>query len=517
MARSKSKVCVLNQGFNRILAILLMAGLIFALQCSLALAADGSGPGKLPAKFFHKVYSEINTYHVNPPVPKQLFYWTVSIVQKTDPLIQTRESERLLVYYNHRPLLAYRLPDENDVSGWANISQDFVERAYGLSSKLQQQDLQELGQKIAATIVQNLDKYSRISFSTQNQNPVSLAERNDISPASIGVTVRSENGVARVIKIHESSPAAEQLKLNDTLLAADGVDVSGWKASEIIKLLRGQPDSPVQLLILRNGQQLRLSITRQILEAQNVQYQQQDGILMIRITRFTGGTANKVANILHSKQNEFSNNSLLGVVLDLRGNRGGVLNEATAIADLFLDSGNLVSMRGRHPDSNFDFKVQAGQNKVHAPLAILIDGFTASSAEVLAVSLQHNNRAIVIGSNSYGKGAVQRASYVKGLGQVAITWSEILVPGKHPYALSNVGVKPNICLANQLEPDPDKQPPEPGKEFIWLRRAPQITWNSRTCPKEPRLDRKEDISIAAQVVANPDLYNKILKNNENPA
>lgn len=500
--------CLLqNQGFSKILTGWLLAGILL---CAPAMAQDESA--SLPDHYFTKLYSEIITYHLNPPVAKQLFYWTVTLTQGMDRNIQTREGDRLVVYYQNRPFLAYRVPADNDAAMWASISQNFIERLYTVSVPLRQYTIEELGQKITASLLQSLDRYSHISFTTNpNEMPTSLAERGGI--AGIGVTVKTEDGRAQIIGVVAGGPAFGRLHVGDILTGIDDKKLQGERASDIVQMLRGENGSAVRLSIERQGEPQMVELRRAILGGKNVRFAEQNGVISITIQRFAKGTAQQVAAILQDRKN------IKGVVLDLRGDRGGVLDEATAVADLFLQSGEMVRMRGRHPGSNFDFKASNGGLKISAPLAVLIDGYTASSAEVLAVSLQHNNRAVVIGSNSYGKGTVQRASYIPGIGQAAISWAELYVPGAKPQALSENGVRPDICLAafDKILPHPDKKAPEPGKELVWLRRAPQITWNSKTCPREPRQDRAADAIFATQVLNDPTLYDKILKNNNNPA
>jgi len=356
-----------------------------------------------------------------------------------------------------------------------------------------------------------LDKYSHVTLSSLQYASYNLAEKDSESKASIGVTVTTNGVTAEIVKIVPGSPAQKYLQTGDHIIAVGGISTRGMSAKSIVQKFVGAPNSIVPITVERDGQTINYQIARMDLTPQPFDYEIQNGILSLRIQKFTTGMAQKITTVLWD-----TSSNIKGVLLDLRGNRGGVLEEATAIADLFLAGGQMISMRGRHPNSNFDYRVQNKSRTYDGPVVILIDGYTASASEVLAAALQHNNRAVVVGTNSYGKGAVQRAVYIEGLGQIAITWSKLYLDAKGSESLDGVGVNPTVCTAalDQWNQDPDHSKPEPARVLTWFRRAPQITWDSRNCPKQARRDRSEDKQLAISLVQDSGLYNKLLNKND---
>ncbi len=503
--RGSSNLSPILQGINKLLLCLGLAALIILLRLPLAHAQAE----KLPNPVFAQVFQEIITYHVNPPSAKQLFYYTVSLIQKQDPYIQTREQNNLVVYYNHKPVFAFRTTADDDARGWGAIAQAFLEQIYPYSTALQRESLQTQSHTIINTLVQILDKYSHVTIYGPKSTAQNYADQSDDPAASIGVTISTDGRTASVKKVVPHSPAQLHLAVGDTIQSIDGKSIEGLKATQIVAMFRGAPDSKVYVKFTHLGHTQQAAIPRAVLSPDSFDSYVKNDILYLHIKKFTIGSAQKIAFALQGHK------SLQGIVLDLRGNRGGVLSEATAIADLFLSTGSLIGMRGRHPDSIATFNASANAEKFDRPIVVLIDGQTASSSEVLAAALQNNNRAVVIGNRSYGKGTVQRATYIPGLGQLAITWSELYKPGINEASLDKVGVVPNICLAgNDLTPMPLQTTPEPGKFVMWFRRAPQVTWDSKNCPKLPRQGKPEDLSYAAALIITPDLYYKALNNKQ---
>ncbi|TAH38327.1 MAG: PDZ domain-containing protein [Alphaproteobacteria bacterium] len=502
--RGTSNFSPVLQGINRLLLAMGLAIVIILLRLPLAHAQAE----KLPNPVFAQVFQEIVTYHVNPPSAKQLFYYTVSLIQKQDPYIQTREQNNLVVYYNHKPVFAFRTTGDDDARGWGAIAQAFLEQIYPYSPALQRQTLEDQSQTIINTLVQVLDKYSHVTIYGPKSKAQNVADQNDDPKASIGVTIATDGRTATVKNIVPHSPAQLHLAVGDTIQSIDGKSIAGLKAAQIVSLFRGAPDSKVYVNFTHLGEARQAGIPRALLSQASFNSYVKNDVLYLQIQKFTQGTAQKIASVMHAQPH------VTGIVLDLRGNRGGVLSEATAIADLFLATGNMISMRGRHPDSIASFNASTTTEKSDRPIVVLIDGQTASSSEVLAAALQDNHRAVVIGTRSYGKGMVQRATYIEGLGQLAITWAELYKPGNEA-SLDKIGVAPNICLAgNDLMPMPMQTTPEPGKFVMWFRRAPQVTWDSKTCPRLPRKDKSEDLVFAASLIATPDLYYKALNNKQ---
>jgi carboxyl-terminal processing protease len=462
---------------------------------------------KITKPIFEQLFVQIQEFHLNPPVSKQLFYYAVDIMQHIEPKLRTREAGHLLIYYDAKPILSYRVPDNNAARAWGQITQNMLIQLYANSRELQKLPIQERAGEIAATLMKALDQYSHVNLSALPDAKTGNLADLDEPQASIGISITTKRDGAFVSNILPNSPAKEQLQLGDRILAINGQPTERQRAKDLVQQLRGPAHSAVELRIDRDGRELAVVIARQALAAEKFSLRYDNQIALLRIEHFTPGLAEKIADNLWQNRAAFNR-----IVLDLRGSRGGVLEEATALADLFVASGQLVSMRGRHPDSSKQFSAQSGSDKLNQPMAVLIDGRTASAAEVLAAALQDHGRAVIIGTASYGKGAVQRASYIDGLGQVAITWAMLYKPASGGET-SLHGVMPQICSAKTGIDENGGALPEPERLMIWMRRAPQVTWDAGNCNKAARSGKALDLQLAVATLADPGLYSKLLKNN----
>ena len=175
---------------------------------------------------------------------------------------------------------------------------------------------------------------------------------------------------------------------------------------------------------------------------------------------------------------------LEGIVLDLRGNPGGLLDQAVDVADLFLDHGNIITTKGRHQDSYQRFDAHSGSIAAGLPMVVLVDGGSASAAEVVASALQDNGRAVVVGATSYGKGSVQTVTNLPNDGELFVTWAEIFTPTGS--SLNRRGVIPNIC-SNHL---PQMIAAYNLDKLLMAEPKPTpITWTSKAVDAEPMLEK----------------------------
>ena len=191
-------------------------------------------------------------------------------------------------------------------------------------------------------------------------------------------------------------------------------------------MLRGNVDSRVLLTVQRKSlaHPLVVAITRVLVVPDTVTYRREGDIAYFRIYSFNEDTAASLRREFENARNEIR--GMRGVILDLRGDPGGVLDQAVAVADLFMDSGRIVSTHGRNPDSHQYFEATPGDIANGLPMAILINGNSASASEIVAAALQDSGRAVLIGSNSYGKGTVQTVPRLPNNGEITLTWARYL-------------------------------------------------------------------------------------------
>lgn len=237
----------------------------------------------------------------------------------------------------------------------------------------------------------------------------------------IGAEVSMIDGVLTIMNPMEDSPALEAgLRPDDRVVAIDGQPTHGKSVDDCIAVLQGEPGTPVKLTIERAGQTLETTVVRGHIKTRDVKgfhrdpgedgtwkylLDPQNKIAYVRVARFTGEITAQVRDALNSAKAE-AGGTLNGILLDLRDNPGGRLDEAIALADLFLPDGTIVSTKGLHHEESIA-RANRGQAFESEPMVVLVNGLSASASEVVSGALSDNHRAIVVGTRSFGKGSVQ--------------------------------------------------------------------------------------------------------------
>ena len=257
--------------------------------------------------------------------------------------------------------------------------------------------------------------------------------------SGIGIWLRkSKSGVLEVSSVQNKSPAAKAgIKVLDSLIDINGVAMDGASLATAVAALRGAPNTNLQLGVERNQEQIRFEITREsILNGDVVAYQLATKVVYIQISSITSQVVTDVAIAL----NKYPHQS--GVVLDLRDNPGGLLNVAVDLTSLFLNKGTIVSY-SRKNDSTVVLE-STDQIVDVAPMTVLINRSTASSAEVIAGALQDRNRAVIIGEKSYGKGTVQEIMELVDGSKIEITVGKFRTPNGR--VIDQVGIAPDLLV-----------------------------------------------------------------------
>ncbi len=229
----------------------------------------------------------------------------------------------------------------------------------------------------------------------------------------LGIEVTMENGLVKVVAPIDDTPAARaNLQAGDLITHLDGDQVMGLTLSEAVERMRGRIGTDIKLTVLRredeggSGTPFDVTITRDRIQVQSVRSRIEDDIGYIRITSFTEQTQPGLNDALNDLSEE-GGEDLLGFVLDLRNNPGGLLEQAISVADTFLEQGEIVSTRSRHEESNARYNARPGDRADGKPIVVLINGGSASASEIVAGALQDHRRAIILGTPSFGKGSVQ--------------------------------------------------------------------------------------------------------------
>ena len=250
--------------------------------------------------------------------------------------------------------------------------------------------------------------------------------------AGIGSTIRLSKREQRAVisEPYEGTPSQQAgLKAGDIILSVDGKDVKGLPLAQVTQMLRGEAGTTFELRVRRPGEDKPLSfrITRRTIQLPSVPYygMQADGLGYLYLTGFTSGTALEVRRALQDLKAQ----GMRSLVLDLRGNPGGALDEAVNIVNLFVPKGRrVVYTRGKVPSVNREYYTVSEPLDTITPMVVLVDGWSASSAEIVSGSLQDMDRAVVMGTRTYGKGLVQSIRELPYRGNLKITVSRYYIP-----------------------------------------------------------------------------------------
>lgn len=301
-------------------------------------------------------------------------------------------------------------------------------------------------------VVEGLDEYSDF---LESDEYAALKLMTSGSYAGIGIEVEAVAGGMRVAKSMSDSPATRAgVHAGDMIVSIDGRHFGADQLDAAINSVRGEPGTSVRLSVLRNGQPLDFDIVRSEVELPSVATQLlAPDYGYVRISSFTESTADEFARELARLQGRASGNGLQGLIIDLRNNPGGVLDAAVAVADDFLEQGVIVSGRGRSEDASFIEQARPGDLLPGARIAVLVNGGSASAAEILAAALRDNNRAALYGSRTYGKGSVQSVMPLSGGQALKLTTANYYTPKGQ--SLNQRGITPDVVINGDEAPLPD--------------------------------------------------------------
>ncbi len=303
-------------------------------------------------------------------------------------------------------------------------------------------------------VLQSLDPYSAY-MSPDLFKSMQTESRGEFG--GLGIEIGMEAGVVKVIAPISDTPAEKAgIKAGDYIVRINKEQVQGKTLMEAVKLMRGPVGSSIELTVRRKGEKksLTFNIQRQIIEVKSVESK------ILGINKNIGYIKLKSFNENSDKQfiekiKNYEKKKLIGYIIDLRNNPGGLLNQAVAITDFFLEEGEIVSTKGRRISETRKFFARSGDGIQGKPIIVLINNGSASASEIFAGALKDHKRAIILGENSYGKGSVQSIIPLKNGGGIRLTISKYYLPsGK---SISEVGVSPDILVKeqNQFEFDTD--------------------------------------------------------------
>ncbi len=377
----------------------------------------------------------------------QMTLWGLNGLAALDPDLNTTLQEgQLRLYGSDRMLAAVNAPAPLDALGWGRAAAAIAAAAYAASPALQQAGTGGLISSFFDELFNHFDPYSRYE-------PPLQAAREQLMVtglAGAGLTLARQGDAVVVDTVAADGPAAESgVTQGARLLAMDGRTAYASQLAELEDGLNGIAGSTVTLRLLPAdaAEPQDVTLTRAFIPPQTVfpitTLPTAPAMIGLQIASFNKGTGDNFSAALAAAL--AAQPAAAGLVLDLRGNRGGVLRQAVLVADALLPGGNIVRAAGRDSAADQTFDAEGSDITNGAKLVVLVDGQTASAAEILAAALADNRRAVVIGSETLGKGLVQTVTALPDGGELYVTWSRVLAPLGWP--LQYLGVMPQICTS----------------------------------------------------------------------
>jgi carboxyl-terminal processing protease len=264
----------------------------------------------------------------------------------------------------------------------------------------------------------------------------------------LGIEVTQEDGFIKVVSPIDGTPADKAgIQSGDFITQVDGTAILGLNLNEAVDLMRGPVGSEIIITVVREGvdEPFDVSIIRDTIKVAAVKARSEGDAIVLRISSFSDQTfVNLKSGLNKAIKDAGGADSVSGVILDLRNNPGGLLNQAILVSDAFLEKGEIVSTRGRDPNDSERFNAVAGDLALGMPIVVLINGGSASASEIVAGALQDHRRAIIVGTKSFGKGSVQTIMPLQGDGAMRLTTARYYTPSGR--SIQNLGVAPDIIV-----------------------------------------------------------------------
>ncbi len=416
--------------------------LVVLLLLPLRAEAQGTWNQALAGSVYASAFGFMQPRTLQPIPLGNLTLWGLRGLTALDPSIAPSMTLHAIALNDRGSVvLSLPLPKPDDTAGWAAVAATLCGRAMTLSPAIAEAGTPGVVTSFFDELFNHLDPYSRYIAPSPPDGAVQSAA------PGFAITLRYHRAV--VASVDPAGPAAAAgLMPGDRILAIDGLSTRNRSSDSLNAALMGAEGSEVTLEIERYRARPRsLSLARVTAVPATVFSAQAGQNLVLSISGFETGTAAAFRQQLVAGL--AAHPDLHGVILDLRGNRGGLLEQAVAVAGSLISSGTIARASGRDPDADQLWQAGAGDMADALPLAVLVDGRTASAAEVLAAALADDRRGVVIGSATFGKGLVQDGTVLPDGGHLLVTWAQLLAPLGWP--LQSLGVMPQLCTSGEPE------------------------------------------------------------------
>ncbi|VAW05049.1 Carboxyl-terminal protease [hydrothermal vent metagenome] len=341
------------------------------------------------------------------------------------------------------PLLAQETASTTNVYEQLDLFGDIFERIR--NQYVEEVDEADLIEAAINGMLTSLDPHSSY-LSPNDAQDMRVQTRGEFG--GLGIEVTQEDGFVKVVSPMDGTPAdAAGIESGDFITQVDGESVLGLTLNDAVDLMRGPVGSEIVITIAREGEPEPFDVTiiRDTIKLTAVRARTEQQTVVLRVTTFNDQTYKNLKSGLAEQIEEAGGaDKVNGIVLDLRNNPGGLLNQAIMVSDAFLEEGEIVSTRGRNPADGDRFNATAGDLAGGKPMVVLINGGSASASEIVAGALKDHRRAIVVGTKSFGKGSVQTVMPLRGDGAMRLTTARYYTPSGR--SIQNLGVSPDIIV-----------------------------------------------------------------------
>lgn len=310
----------------------------------------------------------------------------------------------------------------------------------------------------------------------------------------LGIEVTMENGVVKVVTPIDDTPASRAgMRPNDYITHIDGTQILGMTLSDAVDKMRGRVNTDVLLTVVRKGvdEPFEVKLTRDIITIKSVKYNREGEIGYIRITSFNEQTADLLDDAIMDLTKQIGASRLRGFIVDLRNNPGGLLDQAISVSDEFMDGGEIVSTRGRHPEDTQRYNARSGDVTSGRPVIVLLNGGSASASEIVAGALQDHRRATILGTRSFGKGSVQTIIPLGSDGALRLTTARYYTPSGR--SIQAKGIDPDIVV-NQTPPEERKTSTKTGESalpgHLAAEEGDEVAGSDSFVPKDKKDDKQ---------------------------
>ena len=342
------------------------------------------------------------------------------------------------------PLLAQETEKNSNVYEQLDLFGDIFERIR--AQYVEEVDTEELVEAAINGMLTSLDPHSSY---LSPKDALKMRDQTRGEFGGLGIEVTQEEGFVKVVSPIDGTPASEAgIEAGDFITHVDGESLLGLTLDDAVELMRGPVGSEIEITVVREGETepFDVSLVRDTIQLTAVRARTEGDAVVLRVTTFNEQTYPKLKEGLE-EQVEAAGciENVSGFVVDLRNNPGGLLNQAIAVSDAFLEEGEIVSTRGRDAADGDRTNATPGDLAEGKPIVVLINGGSASASEIVAGALQDHRRAIVVGTKSFGKGSVQTIMPLRGEGAMRLTTARYYTPSGR--SIQALGVSPDIIVA----------------------------------------------------------------------